>query len=88
MDGIGIRSFYGTLGLSSFTIPSGVESIPGSSFENSGIKTIIIPSSVKFIDLNAFKNTTIQEVIYLGEINDLVINPIGKEVIINLLLGE
>lgn len=88
MDGIGIRSFYGTLGLSSFTIPSGVESIPESSFENSGIKTIIIPSSVKFIDLNAFKNTTIQEVIYLGDINDLVINPIGKEVIINLLLGE
>jgi hypothetical protein len=83
---IGAQSFYGTTNLLSFTIPNGVTEIPQHAFEKSGIKTITIPASVTQIQANAFKDTTLQTVIYLGDINDLIIDPLGNDSLL-LALG-
>ena len=76
---IGSQSFYGTTNLLSFIIPNGVTEIPRYAFEKSGITTITIPASVTQIQANAFKDTTLQTVIYLGDINDLIIDPTGND---------
>lgn len=83
---IGVRSFYGTTNLLSFTIPNGVTEIPQYAFEQSGITTITIPASVTHIQANAFKDTELQTVIYLGDIDDLIIDPTGNDSLL-LALG-
>ncbi len=85
LSDIGIRSFYGTSSLSSFTVPDGVLTIDESAFEMSGITSIVIPASVTTIEANAFLNTNLSSVIYLGDTNDLTIDPTGNQVLINLL---
>ncbi len=82
---IGTRSFYGTTDLISFIVPNGITVIPQYAFEKSGIRTITIPASVTQIDANAFKDTTLQTVIYLGDINDLNIEPTGNDSLLTAL---
>lgn len=82
---IGIRSFYGTTNLLSFTVPNGVTEIPIYAFEKSGITTITIPASVTQIQANAFKDTALVTVNYLGDINDLIIDPIGNDSLLSAL---
>lgn len=82
---MGIRSFYGTTDLLSFSVPNGITEIPEYAFEKSGIKTITIPASVTEISANAFKDTELQTVIYLGDINDLNIDPIGNDSLLSAL---
>lgn len=85
LNQIGARSFYGTTNLMSFIIPDGVTEIPKNAFEMSGIKTITIPASVTQIRANAFNDTTLETVIYLGDINDLIIDPIGNDSLLSAL---
>ncbi len=82
---LGVRSFYGTTSLVSFSIPSGVTSIPEYCFEGSGIQSIIIPATVTYVSANAFKDTNLQSIIYLGDYNNLVVEPTGNDSLIQLL---
>ncbi|QWB95878.1 leucine-rich repeat domain-containing protein [Mycoplasmatota bacterium] len=82
---IGERSFYQTSSLKEFIIPSGIEVIPSYAFQESGIETILIQESVTYIDSNAFLDTHLTSITYLGDLENLEINPEGNSSIINIV---
>gem|GEM_PF-1453726 len=80
---MGLSSFYGCQALNDFTIPTGVESIRSSAFENCfNLDHLVIPASVTVVEANAFLNANLGTVTYLGNIANLVIDPVGNDALL------
>lgn len=83
---MGIACFYGCQSLQDFTIPTGVEIIYSSSFENCyNLDNLVIPATVISIQANAFLNANLGTVTYLGNLSNLVIDPVGNDALLTAL---